>query len=93
MHKRRVLDKPTTFVGLHIHKDTIAVALSETGGDKDVRAYGKITNTPTALKALATKLSRGGRRLLFCYEAGPCGYGIQRELSLAGHGWSSSLRR
>ena len=54
-------------------------------GGKDVREYGRITTTPTALKALATKLSRGGRELLFCYEAGPCGYGIQRQLSLAGH--------
>ena len=85
MHRRRVLDKPITYVGLDVHKDTIAVALAEVGGGKDVREYGKITNTPTALKALATKLSRGGRRLLFCYEAGPCDYGIQRQLSLAGH--------
>jgi transposase len=79
------LDKPITYVGLDVHKDTIAVALAEAGGGKEVREYGKITNTPTALKALATKLSRGGRRLLFCYEAGPCGYGIQRQLSLDGH--------
>jgi len=79
------LDKPITYVGLDVHKDTIAVALAEAGGDKEVREYGKIPNTPAALKALAAKLSRGGRRLLFCYEAGPCGYGIQRQLSLAGH--------
>jgi transposase len=34
---------------------------------------------------LAAKLSRGGHQLRFCYEAGPCGYDIQRQLSLAGH--------
>ena len=55
-------------------KDTIAVALAEAGGRKDVREYGKISNTPTALKALAAKLSRDGSELRFCYEAGPCGY-------------------
>ena len=78
------MEKPITYVGLDVHKDTIAVALAEAGGDKDIREYRKIPNTQAALKALATKLSRGGRRLLFCYEAGPCGYGIQRRLSLAG---------
>src|ERR1700729_4164994 len=78
-------DKAITYVGLDVHKDTIAVALAEAGVRGDVREYGKIANTPTALKALATKLSRGGRQLLFCYEAGPCGYGIQRQLSHSGH--------
>ena len=79
------MDKPITYVGLDVHKDTIAVALAEAGGRKDVREYGKISNTPTALKALAAKLSRVGSELRFCYEAGPCGYGNQRQLSLAGH--------
>jgi transposase len=65
---------------------TRSQSLAEAGGGKDVREYGKITNTP-ALNALAAKLSHGGRQLLFCYEAGPCGYGIQRQLSRAGHDW------
>ena len=86
MHRRRVLDETITYVGLDVHKDTIAVALAEAGGGKDVREYGKIANTPAALKALAAKLSRAGNELRFCYEAGPCGYGIQRQLTLAGHG-------
>jgi transposase len=37
------------------------------------------------VQALAVKLGRGGNALRFCYEAGPCGYGIQRELTAAGH--------
>ena len=79
------MDKPITYIGLDVHKDTIAVAIAEAGRRSDVREYGKIANTPTALKALATKLSRGGSTLRFCYEAGPCGYGAQRQLTLAGH--------
>ena len=31
------------------------------------------------------KLKRTGGELRFCYEAGPCGYGIQRHLTAAGH--------
>ena len=85
MHRRRVLDKSITYVGLDVHKDTIAVALAEAGVRGDVREYGKVANTPAAVKALATKLSRVGNALRFCYEAGPCGYGIQRQLTLAGH--------
>jgi hypothetical protein len=50
-----------------------------------VREYGKVANTPVAVRALAAKLSRGGSQLRFFYEAGPCGYGIQRQSSLAGH--------
>ena len=80
------MDEFITYVGLDVHKDTIAVALAETGAHKDVRKYGKIANTAMALNALAAKLSRAGSELRFCYEAGPCGYGIQRQLTLAGHG-------
>ena len=57
MHRRRVLGKIITYVGLDVHKDTIAVALAEAGVRSDVREYGKIANTPTAVKALAAKLS------------------------------------
>jgi transposase len=77
--------KAITYVGLDVHKDTIAVALAASGLRGEVREYGKIPNTPAALKALAVKLAPAGRDLRFCYEAGPCGYGIQRQLSGAGH--------
>lgn len=80
------MDKPITYVGLDVHKDTIAVALAEAGQRREVRAYGTIANTPAALRALATKLARTGTELRFCYEAGPCGYGIERQLTEAGHG-------
>jgi transposase len=80
--------KAITYVGLDVHKDTIAVALAEAGlrGElREVREYGKIVNTPAAVKALATKLAAKGNELRFCYEAGPCGYGVQRQLSGMGH--------
>ena len=77
--------KSITYVGLDVHKDTIAVALAASGLRGEVREYGKIPNSPAALKALAVKLAPAGRDLRFCYEAGPCGYGIQRQLSSAGH--------
>ena len=86
MHRRRVVKQVITYVGLDVHKDTIAVALAEADQRGAVREYGKIANTPSAVKTLAAKLARTDRELQFCYEAGPCGYGIQRQLTLAGHG-------
>jgi len=80
------MEKPITYVGLDVHKDTIAVALAETGKRGEVREHGKIANTPAALTTLACKLARAGAELRFCYEAGPCGYGIERQLTAAGHG-------
>src|SRR5262249_30432807 len=79
MHRRAV--------GLDVHKDSIVVSLAEVGlrgGLREVREYGKIPNTPAALKAMATKLAAGGNDLRFCYEAGPCGYGVQRQLCAMG---------
>ena len=70
--------KCITYVGLDVHKDTIAVALAEAGLRGEVREYGRVPNTAGALKALTEKLAAGRRELRFCYEAGPCGYGIHR---------------
>lgn len=79
------MEHSITYVGLDVHKDTIAVAAAEPGKRGEVREYGKIANTPVALRTLVAKLTRGGDTLRFCYEAGPCGYGIQRQLTAAGH--------
>src|SRR6516165_4070618 len=85
MHRRRALKHLITYIGLDVHKETIAVALAEAGLRGDVREYGKIANTPAAVKALVAKLARNGHELRFCYEAGPCGYGIQRQLTALKH--------
>ena len=80
--------KTITYVGLDVHKDTIIVSLADAGlrGSRgEVREYGKIANTAAAMERLVRKLAANGSELKFCYEAGPCGYGIQRQLSGLGH--------
>jgi transposase len=73
-----------TYVGLDVHKEGIVVAVAEGGLRGEVREYGRIANTAAALDRLVRKLGGEGVRLRFCYEAGPCGYGIQRHLSARG---------
>jgi transposase len=66
-------------VGLDVHKATIAVAVAEEGRG-EVRSYGTIKNTPEAVAKLVRRVGPAGR-LVCCYEAGPCGYGLQRQLT------------
>jgi transposase len=65
-----------TYVGLDVHKATDSVAVAESGRGGEVRQLGVFENRPEVLTKLTARLSRGGRRLSFCYEAGPCGYGL-----------------
>jgi len=74
-----------TYVGLDVHKEGIVVAVAAGDLRGEVREYGRIANTATALDRLLHKLGGAGVSLRFCYEAGPCGYGIQRRLTALGH--------
>src|SRR6202045_3974296 len=85
MHRRRVMADRITYVGLDVHKESIVVAVAVGGLRGEVREYGRIANTPTALDRLLRKLGVDGMALRFCYEAGPCGYGLHRRLSAQGH--------
>lgn len=74
------------YVGLDVHKETIAVAVAGPGrGEPDY--HGEIPNRPKAVEKLIRRLSEQamGGVLLFCYEAGPCGYGLYRQIMAAGH--------
>ena len=83
-------DEPCTriaqfFVGLDASKLKISVALAEDGRQGEVRFLGDIDHTPETVRRLVTKLAGKYGRLLFCYEAGPTGYGLYRQLTALGH--------
>jgi transposase len=73
------------FVGLDTSKTKISVAVADGGRCGEVRFYGDIDSSPDAVNRLVKKLSAKYQCLHFCYEAGPCGYGLHRQLTALGH--------
>lgn len=79
------MEEITTFVGMDVHKKTIAVATVEGRASADVRFFGTIANTPEAIRSMLRKLGKGGQRLHLTYEAGPLGYNLYRLSTGLGH--------
>ncbi len=75
------MNETTRFIGLDVHKETIAVAVAEGGGSP--QSMGTIANDPTAVRRLVRQLGRNCR-LSAAYEAGPTGYHLHRQLSRLG---------
>jgi len=67
------------YVGMDVHKETIAVAIAKEGRG-DPAYYGEIPNTDEAIRKLVKKVVSNREKVSFCYEAGPCGYDVYRQL-------------
>ena len=79
------MEQATRFVGMDVDKATVVVAVTAMGEVGKATPYGTIPNTSAALEKLVKRLrGAGGGRLKFCYEAGPCGYGVHRSLTRLG---------
>ncbi len=79
------MEQASRFVGMDVHKDTIVVAVTASGEVGKATAYGTFPNTAASLERLVRRLRQAGDGpLWFCYEAGPCGYGIHRTLTKMG---------
>lgn len=70
----------TTYVGMDAHKKDLFVAMLI--GNEKTPVTWQLANEPTAVRRLVRKLEREapGPVHVF-YEAGPCGYALQRQLT------------
>src|ERR1700719_2225936 len=82
---RVVGDYSEAFVAFDTSKLRNAVAIAEAGRSGEVRFLGEIDNTASATGKLVRKLAGKYDRLAFCYEAGPTGYGLYRQITGLGH--------
>jgi transposase len=71
----------TLFVGLDVHKETIAVAYVAEEREAEVVSLGTIGTRQCDIDKLIRKLQAKGKTLHFVYEAGPCGYWLYRYLT------------
>lgn len=74
--------KYTIFVGFDVHDETIVVATINRDAT-EAEVLCTIANNPDAIRKLMKKLGEP-KKIKVCYEAGPCGYVIYRQLTQMG---------
>jgi transposase len=73
------------FVGFDTSKTKHAVAIADGGRGGEVRFLGDVASSPARVERLVRKLAERYGKLHFCYEAGPTGYGLYRQIKELGH--------
>jgi Transposase len=77
------VENTITWVGLDAHKATIQVAMLLPGRAEPVQ--WQVANEPRDVRRLVRKIQRAAPGAIrSCYEAGVCGYALQRQLEVAG---------
>jgi transposase len=75
----------TLYIGMDVHKDTIAVAYVAKAHDAEVVFLGTVGTRHCDLDQLIRKMPSKAKHLIFVYEAGPCGSWLYRYLSKKGY--------
>jgi transposase len=71
----------TLYVGMDVHKDSIAVAYVAQDHGAEVTYFGSIGTRQCDIDQLTRKIQSKAKHLIFVYEAGPCGYWLYRYLT------------
>ena len=71
----------TRCVGVDVHKDAIAVAYVSEAWEAEVVFLGRLGTRQCDIDQLIRTLTAKAKPLVFVYEAGPCGYWLDRYLT------------
>lgn len=78
------MEQFSAFIGLDVHKDRISVAVAAAGRGGEVRSLGAVPNSVDAVNRLVRRVTGRWGCVEFVQEAGPCGYGLHRQLEQLG---------
>ncbi len=73
------------FIGLDVHKDSIAVAYAPEQRGAEIISLGSFGTRHCDIDKILKKLLPHSFNLVFTYEAGPCGYWLYRLLTKKGY--------
>lgn len=76
------MSKDYVWVGMDVHKKEIVVVAMEKENSRTTE--WKVSNDRRGVKRLIKKLKGLGDSVSCCYEAGPCGFTLQRQIRKAG---------
>jgi len=77
------MKESTTVIGCDVHKEKITAAVLPPAAVRPTEIL-TVENHPKAITRFVKRLAQRGRPL-FVYEAGPCGYELQRQITQIGH--------
>ena len=75
----------TLYIGMDVHKDSMAVAYVAQEHGAEVTYLGTIGTRRGDIDQLIRRMPSKAKHLLFVYEAGPCGYWLYRDLTKKGY--------
>jgi transposase len=85
MEGRAMGEHSEVYVAFDTAKLKHAVAVAEGGRGGEIRFVGEIENRPATIERLIKKLGRRYQKLQVCFEAGPTGYGLYRQMQGLGY--------
>ena len=84
MRREPVMEGSITWVGIDAHKKSLAVAVL-LPGRREPEEFS-VENNERAIRKLVRRLEKeaSGGEIRACYEAGTCGFTLQRRMEAAG---------